>query len=56
MNLRWKYSLEIFSRMGQVQMGLMKVDNAKIIIDDNFGDFDYSPIVILSETSTEIML
>ena len=27
---------------------IMEVDNQKIIIDGNLGDFDYSPIVILS--------
>ena len=26
---------------------VMEVDNEKIIIDDNIGDFEYSPIVIL---------
>ena len=26
---------------------VMEVDNEKIIIDDNVGDFEYSPIVIL---------
>ena len=26
---------------------VMEVDNEKIIIDSNIGDFDYSPIVIL---------
>ena len=27
---------------------VMEVDNEKIILDGNIGDFDYSPIVILS--------
>ena len=35
---------------------VMEVDNEKIIIDSNIGDFDYSPIVILEEDTTEITL
>ena len=34
----------------------MEVDNEKIIIDDNLGDFDYSPIVILSRYAPEVTL
>ena len=37
---------------------VMEVDNEKIIIDSNIGDFDYSPIVILDifEITSEITL
>ena len=35
---------------------VMEVDNQKIIIDGNIGDFDYSPIVILDDKSPEITL
>ena len=34
---------------------VMEVDNQKIIIDDNLGDFEYSPIVILW-TGSEVAL
>ena len=33
---------------------VMEVDNEKIILDGNIGDFDYSPIVILH--SCEVIL
>jgi len=35
---------------------VMEVDNEKIIIDGNIGDFDYSPIVILGAWAPEISL
>ena len=35
---------------------VMEVDNQKIIIDGNIGDFDYSPIVILDDEAPEITL
>ena len=35
---------------------VMEVDNQKIIIDQNIGDFDYSPIVILYNETPEITL
>ena len=35
---------------------VMEVDNEKIIIDSNIGDFDYSPIVILDRFAPEITL
>ena len=35
---------------------VMEVDNEKIIIDGNLGDFDYSPIVILTSGAPEVTL
>ena len=34
----------------------MEVDNQKIILDDNIGDFEYSPIVITRLNKVEITL
>ena len=34
---------------------VMEVDNEKIIIDSNIGDFDYSPIVILYEAEITLL-
>ena len=35
---------------------VMKVDNQKIILDRNIGDFEYSPIVILNFRAPAITL
>ena len=35
---------------------VMEVDNQKIVIDCNIGDFDYSPIVILNGKEPQITL
>ena len=35
---------------------VMEVDNQKILIDGNIGDFEYSPIVITSDRYAEITL
>ena len=35
---------------------VMEVNNEKIIMDSNIGDFDYSPIVILGAWAPEISL
>ena len=35
---------------------VMEIDNEKIIIDGNIGDFDYSPIVIMWYSTPEITL
>ena len=35
---------------------VMEVDNEKIIIDGNRGDFEYSPIIILNSLAPEITL
>ena len=34
---------------------VMEVDNEKIIIDGNIGDFNYSPIVILYEAEITLL-
>ena len=35
---------------------IMEVDNEKILLDGNLGDFDYSPIVILYHGAPEVTL
>ena len=35
---------------------VMEVDNQKILLDGNIGDFDYSPIVILGYGNEVILL
>ena len=35
---------------------VMEVENEKILLDGNLGDFDYSPILILSKRVPEINL
>ena len=35
---------------------VMEVDNQKILLDGNLGDFEYSPIVILNSWTPEITL
>ena len=35
---------------------VMEVDNQKILLDGNLGDFEYSPIVILGDWTPEITL
>ena len=35
---------------------VMEVDNQKILIDGNIGDFEYSPIVITGDDDVEITL
>ena len=35
---------------------VMEVDNQKILLDGNLGDFEYSPIVILHSYAPEVTL
>ena len=35
---------------------VMEVDNQKILLDDNLGDFEYSPIVILGSLAPKVTL